>query len=194
MTWALDLARHKQAGADSPPLFGVILYTNAHPNMKKVLRDEDYWNALDDISGPRWAIFSIRAHPGHVGPPDLPPNCVGMMFPVWKEPAANRELLTTFDLKDTEQLPALIVFVLEGASLHRTVVPLQEATLEDAYSSLKAVVAEIANALKAVSSENLANPEGVFAAVNYALQNYRDRRVLKRAYRVLKEVRDWLPS
>ena len=45
-------------------VFGAIIYSNRHPHIKKVLKDEDYWISLDDISGTRWTIFAARAVEG----------------------------------------------------------------------------------------------------------------------------------
>jgi len=193
MSWALDLARVKQANNNVPHIFGVILYTDTHANIKKTLRDQDYWDALDEISGSKWAVFAIRALAGQWGWPNIPPGAFGMMVPVWKEPVANNELLETFDLNDTKQLPALIVFVLNGDELQRTIVPLDDSTLETAFSSMRTVFTKVADAINGIASENLNNSEGVFSAVDYALQNYKDKKMISNAYRILKELKDWLP-
>jgi len=193
MTWALDLARRRQASDNPPPLFGVILYTDSHPNIKKVLRDDDYWRALDEMSGPSWAIFSVRAHSGHWEFPKSDPGVMSMLVQVWKEPSANREVLAAFELSDTKDLPALVVFTLRGEALNRTVVPIDEDTLETAYASLKSVTTQVAKSLEALVSQPLVDPNQVFQAVNRSLRGYQNRKRIKDAYRVLKEVRDWLP-
>jgi hypothetical protein len=193
MTWALDLARRRQAAEDSPPLFGVILYTDAHPNVKKVLRDEDYWTALDEISSASWAVFSVRAWAGEWGFPRMPPDVIGMLTQVWKEPKANRELLSTFELEDTKDLPAIVVFVLEGDELHRTVIPLDETTTDTAFTSLKLAFLDVSAALRTLDEQALHDSSSVFDAVNRKLRGQRNRRKIRDAYRVLKELRDWLP-
>lgn len=193
MSWALDLARVRQASSSAPPLFGVILYTDAHANIKKTLRDQDYWNALDEISGTKWAVFATRAFAGKWGWPEFPPGTMGMMVPVWKEPSANRELLETFELSDTKQLPVVVVFVLNGDEIQRTVVPLDDSTFDTAFSSLREVFIKIADALNGVASENLNHPEGVFSAVDFALQDYEDKKKLKKAYCILKDLKELSP-
>ena len=193
MTWALDLARTRQAQDDSPPLFGVIIYTDSHPNVKKVLRDEDYWIALDEISGPKWAVFSVRAHPGGWEIPRMPEGMIGMLTQVWKEPSANRELLSAFELEDTKELPAVVVFVLNGDELHRTVIPLDDSTSDAAVSSIKSAFTEVADALASLDPEALGDSHTVFGAVNRKLGAHRNKKRIEDAYRVLKELRDWLP-
>lgn len=41
-------------------IYGFILYTDKDPFVAKVLRDEDFWQALNSISGPSWPIFAVR--------------------------------------------------------------------------------------------------------------------------------------
>jgi len=194
MAWALDLARLRQAAPDSPPLFGVVLYTDAHANIKKVLRDQDYWEALNEMSGQQWAVFAVRAHPGRWDLPKVPPGSFGLFHPVWKEPAANHELLAAFEIDDTSILPTLVVFALENAeSLRRIVIKLDDSTPEAAFESLRKSVQTVAAALQAVAPQGRTAPGLLLAAVENAVQRYRNKERLKSAYAVLKELRDWLP-
>lgn len=39
--------------------FGIIIYDEATPEYRKLLRDKDYWDALDLSSGDRMVIFSL---------------------------------------------------------------------------------------------------------------------------------------
>ena len=41
-------------------IYGFIMYTQRHSYIIKVLRDDDFWNELDEISGANWPIFSVR--------------------------------------------------------------------------------------------------------------------------------------
>jgi hypothetical protein len=41
-------------------IYGFILYTRRHANMVNFLQNPNYWDCLDDISGPNWPIFSVR--------------------------------------------------------------------------------------------------------------------------------------
>ncbi len=194
MTWVLDLANQRLSGDERVPLFGVMLYTDAHPNLKKVLRDDDYWKALSEISGPRWCIFSVRTHKGHYGYPELGPGQVGMMCQVWKEPEANKELLGLFGLGSTEKLPALVLFVVDQAhGVDRIVVPIREKTVDEAYDGLREVMNRVATALQGVADTTLRDPVVVLGAVTSALDAHKNRRRLARGYEILKEIRDWLP-
>ena len=73
-------------------IYGFIMYTSAHPYITKVLRDDDFWNALDEISGENWPIFAIRPlTKGSYGFPNVPPGYVGFMKMEWKEPNENKK-------------------------------------------------------------------------------------------------------
>jgi hypothetical protein len=149
MTWVVDLARQRAAEEPSPPLFGVIVYTDWHVHIKKILRDEDYWRAFDELTGPRWDVFSIRAHDGVWSAPSAPSRSFAMMRTVWKEPEANRELVDAFELDDTSDLPAVVIFHLAGKDLSRTVVRIDDSNFDNAYESLKSVFVKVAAAWKA---------------------------------------------
>ena len=86
-------------------VFGLILYTDEHPHVVKVLRDKDYWKQFAIITGDNFAIFSAKPLSGTYLYPSVPPGSMGMMVPVWNEPSQNKELLSTFHLDDTKKLP-----------------------------------------------------------------------------------------
>ncbi len=44
-------------------LFGIIAYTDANPNIKKVLRDSDYWDSFNYMSV-GWIVYAIRPEYG----------------------------------------------------------------------------------------------------------------------------------
>ena len=194
MTWALDLARHYKGAEGVANIFGIVLYTDAHANLKKALRDEDYWKALDEVSGSKWPVFSIRAIGGRYETPSPPPVVAAFMVPIWKEPAANKQLLEVFELDSTKNLPVLVVFTLDDQEqLYRTVVKLEDESPESAFKSLKEVLRAVADAVGGVAPENLPHGPGVMAAVNLRLEDLGSRARLKKAYSLLKELKSWLP-
>lgn len=91
--------------------FGIILYTEENPNIVKLLRDEDNWNALDSISGEKFNIFAIKPKKGEMSfPKESNTNLMMLLTPIWKEPSANKDLLEVFEIPSTEKLPIFIVF------------------------------------------------------------------------------------
>lgn len=189
MNWAVELSKTKEPSEGQANLFGVIIYTNAHPHIKKVLRDEDYWQALDEVSGPQWSVYAVRAAEGTHGLPNLPPGYVGMMYPVWKEPKANKELLELFGLSSTENLPVIVVFAQnEDGDIYQNIVDVDDSTEEQAYKSIKEVLRVVAQALEKVSSENLQTDVNAFHAVSYSIKNYKEWRRIKKGASVLTKL------
>lgn len=92
------------------PLFGIILYTSQHPHVIKMLKDEDYLAALNDITGEQIAIFWTGLFPGHYKSPPSEPGQLSIMFMIWQEPNQNKELLSWFDLETSKDLPLLVLF------------------------------------------------------------------------------------
>lgn len=194
MAWIFQLTehwKHKEGIANS---FGVILYTDEHPHIKKVLADDDYWAALDKMSGPRWAVFSIRAKAGYYGLPNLRPGTLGMMIPVWKEPRENEALLREFEIKSTKELPLLFVFA-QGTygEILRHSISLDDSSIEKAYDSLKIGIKVIAEAIQDVLPENLKSAEGVHAAINLSVSNYKYWQSIKKGISFYKWIKELLP-
>ena len=162
-------------------LFGVILYTDAHPHIKKVLRDDDYWAALDELSGPRWSIFSVRTNRGQLEFPNSPPGVFCRMVQVWREPATNKELLSFFELESTANLPKLIIFAEdENGNIHRSLIDIDESSETTAYASLKSIIHKVTTAASFISDEYLKQNVQAFYAVERAIDDHKQMQVLKR--------------
>lgn len=79
---------------------GFILYTRADAFVAKVLKDEDYWNALDTASGANWPIFAVRPlNKGYytVSRASEDPFC-NFMYSKWTEPNENSKFLHFFGI------------------------------------------------------------------------------------------------
>lgn len=194
MNWAVDLSRFFVPREGEASLYGVVLYTDLHANIKKVLGDPDYWDAFHEASGPRWAVFSIRAKPRRMVVPDSPDGSIGYMVPVWKEPRENRALLEAFELDSTEALPALVVFTqcADGRVL-RSVQRLEDTSVDAAYQSLRTALAVVSKALEGVREENLRDPEGVHTAVDVAIREQKEWQTTKKGVSVLRALRPFIP-
>lgn len=194
MNWLIDKARRITPRVGGAALHGVVLFTSEHANIRKVLDDKEMWQALDEVSGPRWAVFALTAAKGHWGFPDYRPGTMDMMIPVWKEPAANRDILETFAISDTRSLPSLGVFACaEDGSVRTTTTPLSDESLDEAYRSLKAALMEVRVAVEKVSPEVLGVPERAFAGVEYQLRNANEWKLVKEGLRWWKGAVSVLP-
>lgn len=142
-------------------LFGVLLYTDEHPNIKKVLRDDDYWLSFHKLTGDRFCVFSVKPKKGVYVEPRARTGAsfgvMGMMVRIWDEPDDNLELLELFELEDTKKLPMLLLFTQLGEQYLKIELPLDDTTQDTAYSSIREQLEFSCNALKQIKDEYLKN-------------------------------------
>ena len=130
-------------------IYGFILYTDNDPYVAKVLRDEDFWDALDSISGANWSIFAVR--PLRKGKYSLPASSssdiISYMVPTWVEPKANMQVLRDFGLENTESLPLFVAFMWDDTDeLNQVAIPIEGKTIDTVYNSLQEIVKVITKA------------------------------------------------
>ena len=101
-------------------------------------RYDDYWKAFDNVSGPLWAIFSIRSKQGYYEYPKSPEGTCALMVPIWKEPNDNLELLKEFEINSTKDLPILVIFSKDkDDNILKQTIKLDDSSSDKAYSSIK---------------------------------------------------------
>lgn len=193
MTVFESLVAQYQSSPDVAQLFGVILYTDEHPNIKKVLRDQDYWDAFDTITGAEFAVFSIRPQQGQFRVPKMPGGAHSMMVPIWVEPRENREMLQLFELTDTRKLPMLLLFTEVDGKYLSIQLPIEDTSLDKTPGAIKTELEFATQAVAGVRQENRGNTAGLYAAVSLHHDDRRKWRALKKGYEVLKLLKDWKP-
>jgi hypothetical protein len=188
MTWLDDLVRVRIPVAGEASVYGVILYTDAHANVKKVLRDEDYWKALDNEAGVQLTVYAIRA----TAVPALPRDALRGFTAVRREPRENEELLEEFDLDDSRAFPLLVVFANEDTQGWRSLsIPLTDRSQDDAYNSLKEAVGLVSSALKGVDEDRL-RTEGAYNAVRYTVKGYKEKKAIARVVEVVERLKSFV--
>jgi hypothetical protein len=133
--------------------FGFIMYNETNPNIVKLLRDNDYWNALSTASGESFIIFSIKPKEGSLGYPKMPKNTLGMMVPIWKEPKDNEELLEIFGVKSTKNLPLFFVFTKVGQELLTKSIEINDTSIDSALKELTTTFHKINDISKSINTE-----------------------------------------
>jgi hypothetical protein len=199
MSWLDELVLKYRADTTLADLFGVILYSDAQANVKKVLRDEDYWQSFDAVSGRHLAVFAIRTK----APAPLRNRDLDFIVPAWKEPRENLPLLKDLELSSTEKLPVIVWLTHDAGDLLRCVVPLKDHTEEAAYASIKEALTTASEAMEKVAKArsaktgkrggNLRNPLGVFAALSFAVDSKQDVKRLQKALKVWEFLKDLKP-
>ena len=189
MNWArafYEAYRSKEGVVD---ICGVIIYTDAHANVKKVLMDEVYWKALDEISGPRWAVLAVKPVPGKYEYPQMPEGNLGFMVPIWKEPRENRSLLEEFCIKSTEQLPLFICFSHDGAGqILMNSLKLDDSSIDASYASMKNHIKMTTEAIENIAEENKKDAAGVYGAVSAQIDNFKGWERIKAGVKFI----DWI--
>jgi hypothetical protein len=166
-------------------VFGAIIYSNRHPHIKKVLKDEDYWLALDNISGTRWAIFAARAVEGRTKiSGGGPSGSLGLMLQVWVEPSQNEKLIEYLEIKSTEK-PLFVVFTrLKNGNILKSILNLDDSSIEKAYDRLNNIIRDVTSSVEKIEKENIEDYESIFNAVNMSVENIRDMDVLKSLFNI----------
>jgi hypothetical protein len=166
-------------------VFGAIIYSNRHPHIKKVLKDEDYWLALDEISGARWAIFAARAIEGKT---EIrgggPPGSSGLLVQVWVEPSENSKLIEYFEIDSTEK-PFFVVFTrLKKGNILKSILTLNDSSTEKTYDRLNKIIRDLTSSIEKIEKENIEDYETVFNAINMSVTHIHDMDVLKRLFNI----------
>ncbi len=125
---------------DRFPVFGIILFTDAHPHVVKALKDPDYYAALEQITGEHIGVFATMLFQGEYKYPQPPPGTVGMIIPVWKEPSRNREVLSWFGISDSQKLPLFVLFGLDNKELYYKTHPIEANSAKEVFNSLNIVL------------------------------------------------------
>ena len=130
-------------------IYGFILYTDQDPYVVKVLRDEDFWNALNSLSGANWPIFAVR--PLRKGNYSLPASSrsdiISYMVPTWVEPKTNMQVLRDFGLEKTNRLPLFVAFMWDDTDeLNQVTIPIQGKNTDAVYNSIEEIVKVITKA------------------------------------------------
>jgi hypothetical protein len=137
-------------------IYGFILYTDADPYVVKVLRDTDFWNALNKISGNNWPIFAVRPlQKGYMKYPELDYKTIGFLYPIWVEPDDNLHVIQDFGLENSKEFPLFVAFMWDDENyLHKITVPILGNDVDSVYKSLKLIVETITEVENKISPEN----------------------------------------
>ena len=136
-------------------IYGFILYTDKDPYVAKVLRDNDFWNGLNCISGSNWPIFAVR--PLQVGQMRIQGSSPGMMsylVSTWEEPKANLPIIRDFGLKDSKDSPLFVAFMWDDTDkLNQIAIPIMGNDIDSTYHSIEEIVKVITRVEAAILPE-----------------------------------------
>jgi hypothetical protein len=130
-------------------LFAFLLFDVDTPEIAKVLRDPDYWRALDKISGHYLTVFTLLTHE-----PRPQPRHRGMEFLVGAGPASDpgaklRLILSDyFGIEAPVALPAVILFqVAQEKVSWFSLVKLHAASIESSFTEIRDLLRDLVDGL-----------------------------------------------
>lgn len=175
-------------------IYGFILYTEENPYVCKVLRDDDFWKALDRKSGSNWPIFAAR--PLQQGQMKVMgggnSNYIGFMVQTWNEPSNNIPVLRDFGLNDSQDLPMFVVFMWDDdGNLNEVAIPIQGRDTDSVYHSLEEIVQAIARVENAVLPE-YKGTVNVFRNVKFELESLKLKHKIISRGKIMKRIADFL--
>ena len=187
--FSVELLRDKCNESNSR-IYGFILYTKSHPFVIKALKDPDFWNALDDISGPNWPIFSVKPNP-QKETKLLRKPCAKMkdVVPVNGD---YKKFLKFFGITDMDMLPCFMAFIWDDDGKLRTIACKIASKPETAvYDSLEEIV-KIITKVEAKIPEEDKTTELLFQKVEKALKMRNFKYVILDAIQTIKDIKDFI--
>lgn len=155
----------------------------------KILKDDDYWCSLDELSGPNWPIFAVRPlesrYCSHRG--SYSTDTISMMLPTYHEPNANRRVLKYFGLEESGDLPCFIVFMWDdNKQLCQIDWKIDDYSVDTAYNTIKEVVELISKAEQEILPEYKMSTS-VFRQVKSEIEGSKTRKGFLRICKCCKD-------
>lgn len=175
-------------------IYGFILYTRKNPYVVKVLRDDDFWNSLNDISGANWPIFAVKPHEQnhHVSRSYSVPGALGFMVQTGVTLELNTKFLIDFGLSDYEDLPCFVAFMWDdNDNLQSITVPIRGNDISTVYSSIETIVRLISETESKILPEYKQNVE-VFRNVSDQLKALEFKHDFKKSVCIGRKIIEFL--
>jgi hypothetical protein len=149
-TYLLELCARPQVTA-----FGALIYDESSATLRKLLRDPDYWDALDKASGPHFEVFAVRDIEDHGVEVD---STIEMLTAASLSRSRSRgyyfsRLLKDYFGEDKTRLayPSVLLFLAErGRVTYCRLIPFRRASIEDTFERLSALFSAIASGIEDV--------------------------------------------
>lgn len=177
--------------------FAFILYDFENPQISKVLKDEDYWLALNSISGAYLTVFSLNFKPKINMKHRQVSGSQGMQMltslSIFENPSVGTNILIDryFGEGIEVEYPAILFFQVDNDSvIDSLLIELSEKEeIQKAFWELRNYISSSVNALKKITPENRKNSREIFDCLERNVKSTRNfknaRRMIRRAGSVL---------
>lgn len=157
-----DLAKYlleltEQSARIGVVVFGCVIYDEKTAEIRKLFKDEDYWDALDAASGPSFEVFAIRDEVQYQ--PELPKISDRLDF--LTTASLNRSQSRSYyfsrllfeyfgEHKTRIAYPSVLLFLTENNAItHCRLIRLSRGTLEETFLRLQNLFSDVAEAIEA---------------------------------------------
>jgi len=156
-TYLLELCARPQVA-----VFGALIYDESSATLRKLLRDRDFWEALDKASGPNFEVFALRDIVDHEVEVDF---TIEMMTAASLSRSRSRgyyfsRLLKDYFGEDKTRLayPSFLLFLAErGRVKYCRLIPFRQASIEDTFERLAALFSAIASGIEDVGGPTVSS-------------------------------------
>ena len=141
--------------------FAFILYDFEHPEIMKVLRDGDYWNALDKISGNSLTVFSFHLAKSGRRERGSPP--MGARRDSGAFSASRGFISRRFGIELPDAKPLILFFQVTGEQISDPyAVEIRSETVEQAFLEIRSILSDAVESVERVLPENRGNTTEIF--------------------------------
>ena len=163
--------------------FAFILYNFKNPQIYKILRDEDYWRALNETSGRYLSIFYISQQDNYFGQ-DLAESDGREQRGL--HGLRTREQLIPllkpyFELEEKIELPTVLFFQEhDGLLTDYFLLGLDENKMEDSFIELQQYIQTAVDNLEKITKDNYRNSQEIFNQLKSGVEGQRLKRKIFR--------------
>jgi hypothetical protein len=172
--------------------FAFILYDFEHPEIRKVLEDPHYWDALDQISGEYLTIFSFHLTPKPTKSPASQKlkhtSPLNQLFGY-----SNRFLEKKFGIHLPGSQPLLLFFQVSAGKFSKPYIyELTTASVEGAFQEIRGAILSAVESIKEVRPENHGNTEEILTLIINQLSARKLFRRVVSAVNIVERVKEFL--
>lgn len=183
-------ANKKSEQIKSVKCFVLLVYDDTNPYLKKVLKDDDFWSALDKLTKDRLAVITYGENEYTSPPAPLQIMMKGM------SPQLNAEETSMLFEKALGQkiikreLPCLLVFSWDNKASEASFGHLNLRSVDEAYDVLRILVGGLGKALMELEENQLSHPREI---VEFATDHL-DRNISGLEMRQFLKGKSWMLS
>ncbi|MBU1417367.1 MAG: hypothetical protein KKI15_02660 [Proteobacteria bacterium] len=157
--------------------FAFIVYDLNNPQISKVLKDQDYWDALNNLSGKYLSVFYFdkpKTRRRNYSPCrnsnmfEYMTSCGTVSTPQ----TVNEFIRKTFNVQNSLREPFVIFFQTEEDTIIQSfIVELQKEKIESAFLELKKHIENAVESVENVDPQNFGNNETIYSLIENSAQN-----------------------